>query len=282
MRYGDLIMIKGFMLIAADTPMIGLDPHPAYAPDPVPEAFGASTWARLYHVDPDRAKLEQEAQDDLQAARDAVEEGDLEDCAQEADEVFPVSVSDGGVLTVMDPDGKYVMAEYTPEQVYGAFGMTAPEVLPDQRAAAWAVIRGQMDALASLFADHQVARVDTEYLLEDGIAGLQEVILLSSDGDRMDAGVGSHPFWPLVSRSEQGRVCLLPLDGTGTLGDVTVTVFENLCEFILDDPDAVIDRIILRLGADGVLKVETEGSRMATWAPPATAPTDPADDAPGL
>jgi hypothetical protein len=158
MRYGDLIMIKGFMLIAADTPMIGLDPHPAYAPDPVPEAFGASTWARLYHVDPDRAKLEQEAQDDLQAARDAVEEGDLEDCAQEADEVFPVSVSDGGVLTVMDPDGKYVMAEYTPEQVYGAFGMTAPEVLPDQRAAAWAVIRGQIVAIVSLDVPLRVAR----------------------------------------------------------------------------------------------------------------------------
>lgn len=275
-------MIKGFMLFAADTPIIGLDPHPAYAPDAVPEAFGAATWARLYHVNTDRGELEREAQEDLQAARDAVDEGDLEDCSEEPDEVFPVSVSDGGVLTVMDPDGNYVMAEYTPEQVYGAFGMTAPEVLPDQRAAAWAVIRGQMDALAALFADHQVARVETEYLLEDGIAGLQEVILLSSDGDRMDAGVGSHPFWPLVSRSEQGRMCLLPLDGTGTLRDVTETIFENLCEFILYDPDAVIDRIILRLGADGALNVETEGARLATWAPPATVAAGPGDDAPGL
>lgn len=171
-------MFRGYMLFASDTPLVGLDPHPAYAPDPAPEAFGGPVWARLYHVDPDRSKLEQEAQDDLQAARDAVEEEDLEDCAQEADEVFPVSVSDAGVLTVMDPEGAYVMAEYTPQQVYGAFGMTTPEVLPDQRIEAWVVVRGQLDALADLFREHRVNRAETEYLLEDGIAGLQEVILL--------------------------------------------------------------------------------------------------------
>jgi len=270
------------MLIAADTPIIGLDPHPAYAPETAPEAFGASLWARLYHVSSDRSNLEKEAQDDLQAARDAVEEEDLEDCSEVADEVFPVSVSDAGVLTVMDPGGNHVMAEYTPEQVYGAFGMTTPDVLPDQRAAAWQVICAQIDALAALLMEHRVARVQTEYLLQDGIAGLQEVILLSSDGDRVDADTGDHPFWPLVSRSEHGRMCLLGLDGTGTLGDVTETVFENICEFVLDDPDAVIDRIILRLGADGALNVETEGNRIANWAPPTTVPVGPGDDAPGL
>lgn len=273
-------MVKGYMLFSADTPIIGLDPHPAYAPDSSPEAFGAGIWARLYHVGPDRAALEREALDDLQAAREAVEEGDLEDCSEEPDEVFPVTVSDLGVLTVMDPEGQYEMAQYTPDQVYGAFGMAPPDVLPDQRAVAWGVIREQIDAVTALFRQHGVDRAETEYLLEDGIAGLQDVTLLSADGGSFPADLGDHPFWPLVSRSEHGRMILLPLEGTGTLGEVTETVFENLCEFILDHPDAVVDRIIIRLGADGALNVETEAARTTRWDPPGDPPAVAVDDLP--
>ena len=75
---------------------------------------------------------------------------------------------------------------------------------------------------------------------------------------------------------------LIPFEGTGTLGEVTETVFENLCEFVLDHPGAVVDRIIIRLGADGALNLETEGPCVAIWTPPATAPAEPGDDVPGL
>jgi len=268
-------MRTGYMLFAADTPLIGLDPHPAYAPDPAPAVFGADVWARLYHVKPDRAALEREALEDLEAARDAVEEGDLEDWSEEPDEVFPVTVSDLGILTVMDPEGRYLMAEYAPADVYGAFGMVCPEVLPDQQAAAWDLVRAHLDALAAQLGAFGVARLETEYLQEDGIAGLQEISFIGTDGEGVDAETGELPLPPIVSRDEHGRVSLVPVEGPGTLVELAETVLESLAESVLNDPDAVIDRIGIRLSADGDLSVETEGQVVRPWSPPAG--TDPAD-----
>lgn len=281
------------MLFAADTPLIGLDPHPAYAPEEAPEAYGASVWARLYHVKPDRAELEREAQEDLEAARDAVEAGDLEDWSEEPDEVFPVSVSDAGVLTVMDPEGEYVMAEYTPADVYGAFGMRCPEVLRDQRAEAWGLIREQLDGLAGLLSANGVDRAETEYLQEDGIAGLQDVNFFGYDDVPVertrDQEEAEYPLPPLVSRTEHGRVALIPLNGTGTLRDVADAVFGSLSEFVLDDPNGTVDRVRIRLNADGGYLVETDAIRTNAWLPPAVdaaleadAPSGADEETPGL
>jgi hypothetical protein len=285
-------MIKGYMLFAADTPLIGLDPHPAYAPEEASESYGASVWARLYHVKADRAELEREALEDLEAARDAVEEGGLEDCSEEPDEVFPVIVSDAGVLTVMDPEGAYVMAEYAPADVYGAFGMTPPTVLPDQRAEAWGLIREQLDGLAGLLRANGVDRAETEYLQEDGVAGLQDVRFFGYDDVPVewpqDQEGAEYPLPPLVSRTENGRAALIPLNGTGSLRDVADAVFGSLSEFVLDDPNATVDRVRIRLNADGTYLVETDATRTTTWLPPAVEdalnadrlPSD--DDTPGL
>ena len=279
-------MFMGYMLFAADTPLIGLDPHPGYAPEEAPEAYGASVWARLYQVKPDRDELEREALVDLEVMRDAVEEGDLEDCSDEPDEVFPVTVSDAGVLTVMDPEGEYVMAEYTPADVYGAFGMMPPTVLPDQRAEAWGLIREQLDGLAGLLRVNGLDRAETEYLQEDGIAGLQDINLFRHDDvpvDQLqDPGQGEYPLPPLVSRTEHGRVSLIPLDGSGTLRDVADAVFGSLSEFVLDDPEAVIDRIRIRLGSDADLSVETDAFVQQAWTPPASDQPAPDDETPGL
>jgi hypothetical protein len=274
-------MVKGYMLFAADTPIVGLDPHPAYAPDPAPEAFGAAVWARLYHVSPDRSELEQEAQDDLQAARDAVEEGDLEDCAEEPDEVFPVVVSDEGVLTVMDPEGQYEMAQYTPEQVFGAFGMAAPVVLPDQKAEAWALIQDQLDGIAGLLQAAGIDRVEAEFLQEDGIAGLQDVFFFGPGDIPLEADDRDFPLPPLVSSSEFGRTKLVPLDGAGDLSEVTDAVFTSLCELVLNDPEAIIDRIEIRLQASGTLSVTTEAFAARVWSPPSVDKT-PSEDGPEL
>lgn len=284
-------MLRGYMLFAADTPLIGLDPHPAYAPEEAPEAYGARVWARLYHVKPDRAELERDALEDLEAARDAVEAGDLEDWSEAPDEVFPVSVSDAGVLTVMDPEGSYVMAEYTPADVYGAFGMGCPGVLRDQRAEAWGLIREQLDGLAGLLRANGLDRAETEYLQEDGIAGLQDVNLFGHDDVPIDiserSGREDYPLPPLISRNAYGRVTLIPMNGVGTLRDVADAVFGSLSEFVLDDPDATVDRVRIRLQADGGYQVETDAMRTETWLPPAVEDAlnadrpAPDDDTPG-
>lgn len=285
-------MVRGYMLFAAEAPLIGLDPHPAYAPEEAPEAFGAAVWARLYQVGTDREALMTEARQDLEARRGAYEAGDLEDHEEGADLMFPVTVSDAGVLTVLDPESGHVLAKYGPDQVYGAFGMTPPAALPDQRAEAWGLIREQLDGLAGLLRANGLDRAETEHLQEDGVAGLRDIDLFGFDDvpvdPLQDPGEGEYPLPPLISRTEHGRLALVPLNGTGTLRDVADAVFESLVEFVLDDPGAVIDRVRIRLMADGDLLVETDAFRTSTWLPPsveAALEADrpaPDDDAPGL
>jgi hypothetical protein len=128
----------GWMLFAADTPLIGLDPHPAYAPDP-PERTGAEGWLEAYHVFETRDAAEAVAREDFAAALDAVEEGDLSDWADENDWVCKVRVDAQGRLEVFAGDGDATpFRVYMPHEVFGAFGMSwtpAPEGpdLSDQR-----------------------------------------------------------------------------------------------------------------------------------------------------
>ena len=269
-------MMRGYMLFAAEAPLIGLDPHPAYAPEEAPEAFGAAVWARLYQVGTDREALMTEARQDLEARRGAYEAGDLEDHEEGADLMFPVTVSDAGVLTVLDPESGHVLAKYGPDQVYGAFGMTPPAALPDQRAEAWRLIQKQLEGLSELLEANGLDRAETEYLQEDGVAGLQDIKLFGYDDvpvdPLQDPGDGAYPLPPLISRTEHGRLALVPLNGTGTLRDVADAVFESLVEFVLDDPGAVIDRVRIRLMADGGLLVETDAFRTSTWLPPLSRP----------
>lgn len=272
-------MRKGYMSFLTEAPIIGLDPHPAYAPDTAPEASGAHVWSRLYHLNTDRAELEREAREDLEARRDAYECGDMEDFDEETDIILPVTVSDDGLLTVMDPDGGFVLREYTPADLYGAFGMSCPEVLSNQRAEAWAVIRSQLDTLAGHLRTAGAESLETEYLLEDGIAGLQEILAVRLDGCEADLDIEAGLIPPLVSRSEFGRMILFPSGGDGTLRDHAEAVFESLAEMVLDDPDLVVDRIGIRLSADGILSVETESSAVRRWEPPVVETTRQ-DDSP--
>jgi hypothetical protein len=273
-------MLKGYMSFLAEAPIIGLDPHPAYAPDPAPEAYGAHVWARLYHVEKDKADLEREAQEDLEARRDAYELGDMEDFDEETDQIFPVTVSDSGTLTVMDPDGSFVLREYTPPDIYRAFGMSCPEVLADQRAEAWAVIRSQLEALAEQLRTAGAERVETEYLLEDGIAGLQELRAYAADGAEVETDFEAGQLPPLVFRSEFGKLTLAPNAGQGSLNEHAEIVFESLAELILDEPGRVVDRIGIRLASDGTFGVEVDSVVTGMWTPPGGEPA-PDEDGPG-
>lgn len=111
------------MLFAADTPLIGLDPHPAYAPNP-PERTGAAGWLDAYNVFETRDAAEASARDDLAAARDAVGDGDLSDWADDADWACKVRVDAQGRLEVYADDGDAnPFRVYLPHEVFEAFGM---------------------------------------------------------------------------------------------------------------------------------------------------------------
>jgi hypothetical protein len=122
---------QGWMAFSAEAPMIGLDPHPAYAPDAPRLPRDAEDWAETYHVGPSREDLEAEAREDLESRLAAVEDGDLEDTEEEADVVLPVAVGSDGSLIVLDVDRHFEVARYTAEQVFGAFGMEVPRAEED-------------------------------------------------------------------------------------------------------------------------------------------------------
>lgn len=121
---------SGFMAFAAQTPIIGLDPHPAYAPDDARAAHAstASDWAEVYSIYPTRAAAEAEALEDYAAREDAVAAGDLEDC-DEANIILPVCVDADGTVVVFDfSKAKSTVAVLTSEEIFEkGFGMTSPD-----------------------------------------------------------------------------------------------------------------------------------------------------------
>ena len=122
----------GWMAFAADAPMIGLDPHPGYAPNEEIVATDAESWAECYGFCASLEEAQSEVKDDYEAMRQAMDEGDLED-AGEPDIIFPVSVNDEGRLVVYhaDESGVEEIARYTAEQVFEAFGMQVPRAPTD-------------------------------------------------------------------------------------------------------------------------------------------------------
>lgn len=120
---------EGYMLFAAEAPMIGLDPQPAYAPNSEVQSLEQYGWAQAYSVNENRAELEAEAKDDHEHRLQEVEAGNLED-ADDMDVVLPVKVfADGSVEVFHEGEsGELLMFRiYTAEDMYTkAFGMEVP------------------------------------------------------------------------------------------------------------------------------------------------------------
>lgn len=116
---------KAYMAFAADTPMVGLDPHPAYAPQDVISKFDADGYFEALGAYDQRDEIVKECQADHEARLEAVENGDLED-ADEPDEVFEVAIHDCGRVQVFHSEPRYVIATYEMNEIYDAFGMEMP------------------------------------------------------------------------------------------------------------------------------------------------------------
>lgn len=116
-----------YMAFCFDAPFIGLDPHPACAPDRAIESFDAEGYAKALHAVPTREALQNEIEDDFEAALDAYKDGYLEDVG-EMDVVHRVRITDDGIIAIFDTDMTDIpFATHTVAEVYEAFGMTMPE-----------------------------------------------------------------------------------------------------------------------------------------------------------
>ncbi len=100
-----------YLAFLPDTPHVGLDPHPAWAPQPTIASFDAAGYIEALGAETDRAALEAGIDDD--------EEDD-------ADMVFEISVHDDGRIEVIHDHPRYTFAEFTIAKVYEAYGMQMP------------------------------------------------------------------------------------------------------------------------------------------------------------
>lgn len=118
----------GFMAFAAEEPLIGLSPHPGYAPQYDPDASDgddpprtAAAWAANYNAGTNRVAMEREA---TQEALDMQESG-LED-SPDPDVIMRVRIDARGTVSVFDDNADAPFAVFTAARIYDAFGMRHP------------------------------------------------------------------------------------------------------------------------------------------------------------
>ena len=114
-----------YMGFAADAPMVGLDPHPAWAPQETISSFDAKGYAEALGAYETRAEALLDLGAHNEALQEAVEAGDLED-AEEMDDIFRVEIHDDGRIDVWHEDPDYVFASCTMAEIYDAYGMKMP------------------------------------------------------------------------------------------------------------------------------------------------------------
>lgn len=114
-----------YLAFLSESPMVGLDPHPSWSPQPVITSFDAKGYAEALGAYDDHAELVKDVTEDHQARLDAVEEGDLED-ADESDDICEICIHDDGRIDIIDIKSRMIFRTYTIREVYEAFGMEMP------------------------------------------------------------------------------------------------------------------------------------------------------------
>jgi len=116
----------GYLAFLAEPPLVGLDPHPAWAPE-APASHDADGFFLAYGASASREALEREIAEDLRARLDAVAAGDLED-ADEADVILAVRIHDDGRMEVRDRDHPEdpPLRIHQMSEIYAAFGLPVP------------------------------------------------------------------------------------------------------------------------------------------------------------
>lgn len=264
-------MKYGYLAFSADPPMIGISDHPAWAPDARQRCFGAEQWAAAYGVRSDEGEVLLQVREDFNEQAEAVACGDLEDAPEDLDAVLPVRVHDDGRLDVLH--GSKVLASYSAQDVYGAFGMTPPENAPGPEAETWSLIRTQIDRLSQIMRDHGIGAVRSEYLLEDGIAGLQEVVLTDAGGKPLGeawAGPSDISFPNMVGFDPDQGVTTFPVSGTGNVRDVSEVILSSVAEMVINTAGDPVEAVSMTIKPDEGLSVGVDRRVRSVWTPPVT------------
>ena len=118
-----------WLLITTEPPLVGIDPHPAYAPqDPLDQA-GLSPigqWLEIYGAHDTLWEAQIVIAEDLEMRRQAVAVGDLSDEGPE-DVAVPVFVTEDGAIDFIDLGSGETFKRHEAKDIHEkGFGMQAP------------------------------------------------------------------------------------------------------------------------------------------------------------
>lgn len=117
------MMIDGWLLFLGEAPMVGLDPMPAFAPqsdNPTPDN-SAQDWFSFYTAHDTFSAAMEDVRDFWQIGEDDEDGEDVPDFP------LPVRVHDDGRMEIFDTDRSSLLATYTSDDIFEAFGLTFPE-----------------------------------------------------------------------------------------------------------------------------------------------------------
>jgi len=123
---GTTMAITAYMAFLANTPLVGIDPHPAWAPQDTIESTDAKGYFEALGAVRDRQELLDAIADDRDAVNAALKDGDLED-PDEPDSVFEVAIHDDGRVEIFHDIPRYVIATHSMQDIYATFGMMMPK-----------------------------------------------------------------------------------------------------------------------------------------------------------
>lgn len=116
---------NGFMIFLSDTPIVGIDPHPASAPNGSNKADPLAAWKERYAVFETEAEAQTCIDEDFESRKLEAEEDEEMEVGDEPDElVLPVHVHADGRLDVFDDAAATEpFVSHSPEQICEAYGM---------------------------------------------------------------------------------------------------------------------------------------------------------------
>lgn len=118
-----------WLLITTEPPLVGIDPHPAYAPqDPIdqPGLSPIGQWLEIYGAHDSLIEAEEEIAEDLEMRQQAVAEGDLSDEGPE-DVAVPVFVTEDGAIEFIDLGSGEIFKRHEAKDIHEkGFGMQVP------------------------------------------------------------------------------------------------------------------------------------------------------------
>lgn len=143
----------------------------------------------------------------------------------------------------------------------------------------WAMIADQIGMMQEAMSKRGIAELRDEYLLEDGIAGLQGIQFPDEHSAESEFGA---PLAALLLHPKTEEIVILERNGPDNMRSAAEQLFENISEFVLNQNYFDINNAVhIQLSPAAPIQIQvdtspTEEPLLQNWQPPQIAEDEPA------